>query len=1039
MVAALLLYNQSTSSDEDFIANFVARHDVLETLMRRLRTQDQHPEGSHQILVGPRGMGKSSLLRRLAIAVHADEQLKSRYIPLTFREEQYNVLSVGDFWRNCGESLAEWAEKTGQDMLAKRLDAALASAAWAGDDAPAEQFLAAVKQLDRRALLLVDNIDLILDAVPDDAHWSLRRHLQQWGGPIMIGAATHPLRQSADREAAFYEFFQPHHLEPLDERQTEQCMRALAMQRGEHGKPVIRVLNTQPERLKTLHALTGGNPRVLTLIYRLLETTESDAAMADLEILLDQVTPYYKARTEEYQTPLQRAVIDAIALHWDPITAAELSRLTNIAATTLPNLLTKLRKDGLIEVTEISGAATGHQIAERFLNIWYLMRHGTRRTKHKMRWLVGFLTIFYSSNELADIAARVRSPADRGRCHPDYAYAVGEAVRVALGEVDRVKGMSADEQKRMDTEKFIHHFSNILSCIKAEDRTGIITACDDTIAHFRDTEVLVWRTLVAVSQMIRGDSLSEMGDSTAAIAAYDDVVARFGDAEEPALREQAARALVRKGDVLSEMSDSTAAIATYDNVVARFGDAVEPALREQVAQALANKGDVLSEMSDSVAAVTTYDDVVARFGDAVEPALREQVANALVNKGFTLGQLGDSAAAAAAYDDVVARFGDAVEPALREQVARALVNKGDVLSAMGDNAAAVVAYDDVLGRFDDAVEPALREQVAIALVNKGVTSGRLGDSAAAIAAYNDVVARFGDADEPEYREQVATALTIMGLVLRQIGDNAAAIATCNDVIARFGDAQEPVMRKRVGVALVNKGIILRQMGDSEAAIAAYDDVVARFGDAVEPALRNQVARARISLANLLVDDRDDLAGAEALYNAAATTLPLLANGNLAWLCLLDDRLPDAQTLRETLGDLRPHGRSLLDAAIELARDNFGLAMDHLGAVLTGGLETGSFDFTIGLYRLVRLAERKGYGERLVGWLEETGLADQLAPLYVAVKAYVRGEQVLLDVNPEVRGPARIIHDRLAAARRYKQQAVQPTGKAGQRRGRPRKA
>ncbi len=129
----------------------------------------------------------------------------------------------------------------------------------------------------------------------------------------------------------------------------EKCMRALARRRGEHGEHVIRVLDQQPERLKTLHTLTEGNPLVLALIYRLLETAESDAAMADLEILLDQVTPYYKARIEEYQTPQQRAVIDAIALYWDPITTGHLSRITNVPSTTLSPLLIKLRKDGLIE------------------------------------------------------------------------------------------------------------------------------------------------------------------------------------------------------------------------------------------------------------------------------------------------------------------------------------------------------------------------------------------------------------------------------------------------------------------------------------------------------------------------------------------------------------------------------------------------------------------------------------------------------------------------------------------------------------------
>ena len=349
----LPLHNQTALSDDDFVASFVARHELLETLLRRLRAESID-DSRHYVLIGPRGMGKTSLLRRVAIAVNREPDLAARYVPLSFREEQYNVLSLGDFWRNCGEALAEWAEATGQADLANRLDADLLTGAWQDDEASAGRFNAELSSLQRRAVLLVDNIDLILDALSIESRWTLRRHLQARQGPIVIGAATQPLKQSADPDAAFYEFFEPEYLEPLDERQTEQCMRALARARGDGGDHVIEVLDRQPGRLRTLHTLTGGNPRVLALIYRLLEAGQSDEAMADLEILLDQVTPYYKARVEEYQTPQQRAVIDAIALHWDPITTGELARATSIATTTLSPLLIRFRRDGLIENVETS-------------------------------------------------------------------------------------------------------------------------------------------------------------------------------------------------------------------------------------------------------------------------------------------------------------------------------------------------------------------------------------------------------------------------------------------------------------------------------------------------------------------------------------------------------------------------------------------------------------------------------------------------------------------------------------------------------------
>jgi hypothetical protein len=126
--------------------------------------------------------------------------------------------------------------------------------------------------------------------------------------------------------------------------------------------------------------------------------------------------------------------------------------------------------------------------------------------------------------------------------------------------------------------------------------------------------------------------------------------------------------------------------------------------------------------------------------------------------------------------------------------------------------------------------------------------------------------------------------------------------------------------------------------------------------------------------------------------------------------------------------------ALLDAALELAGDNFGAAVEHLGAALDAGLtaiEAGFFD---DLLRLLRLAEARGYGDRLIAWFESSGHADKYAPIYAALVAYVRGERFLLDVNPEVRRPAREIFDKLTAPRRNARRDERPAKPKPARRG-----
>ncbi|HSK40086.1 MAG TPA: AAA family ATPase, partial [Arenibaculum sp.] len=411
-MTGIAIYDPRRLSERDFLQGFTARHELVGFLLTQLRLSGARGEARHRVIVGQRGMGKTSLLRRLAIGMAQDPELADTLLPLTFREEQYTVRTLAHFWRTCGEALAEWLERSGDAAGAERLDRELAMPAWQEADSAGEAFLEHVSRTGRRPVLLVDNLDLVLDALPDDQHWQLRRTLQDDGGPIVFGAATLAPRQSGDSRAAFYEFFRIDVLEPLSEAELLQCMRHLAAARGEAGRPVAAILDKEPQRLRVLHTLSGGNPRILALIYQLLERAESETVFADLEVLLDQLTPLYKARVEELRTELQRSILDAVALHWDPITSHDIAVATGVEITTVSSQLSRLKNFGLVEEVPTSGARAGYQLTDRFFNVWYLMRHGTRRTRQKMRWLTAFLQTFYTYEDLTRLRERLaRDPA----------------------------------------------------------------------------------------------------------------------------------------------------------------------------------------------------------------------------------------------------------------------------------------------------------------------------------------------------------------------------------------------------------------------------------------------------------------------------------------------------------------------------------------------------------------------------------------------------------------------------------------------------
>jgi len=404
-------FNSGTQKESDFLAGFIARQDSLRFFLAQLRNVFPKQAGRHQLIVAPRGYGKTSLLRRIKIAVRDKKEFNERFIALAFREEQHNVISLDIFWRNCLQSLLEareeeraseaeltfldnlWSRSTPRSFLPR--DEQDGDPIW-------QSFADYCSRLDRRPILLIDNLDTLLAGIPDIHQWTLRSILQRPDGPIMIAAASKFPEAINDPSTPFHDFFRLNTLKALSDKEVLACLSELAKRRGEKGHPVRMMLENDPGRITSLNTMAGGNPRTLGVLYSVLESHMSDDVLAQLTAMLDTFTGWYQARTEEL--PLQsRAVFDALALNWDPMTAAAIGTVTGLDTSTVSSHLNRLEKTGYAEVVPLSKKRKGrnaYQVSERFFNIWYLMRNGSRHTRQKIRFLTIFLRSCFSTKEL---------------------------------------------------------------------------------------------------------------------------------------------------------------------------------------------------------------------------------------------------------------------------------------------------------------------------------------------------------------------------------------------------------------------------------------------------------------------------------------------------------------------------------------------------------------------------------------------------------------------------------------------------------------
>ena len=394
-------YNPHLLRREALLESFVARQPLLDEILDDLRRGGKQ----HHLLIGPRGSGKTTFLLRLGFAIEDDKKLARRAIALRFPEEQYNVGQLSDFWLNCADALVDALERRGDQDAVRELEKQIEiiEALPEADRAPEGLKLLTdwTHKSKRNLILLVDNLDLILDRL-DAAHWPMRETFSADNGLVLVGASSSFIQDTFAYESPFYDFFNVHDLGPL----TEAEGRALILRLAEttHTPHVKDVIESDPGRFTALFILSGGSPRTLTLLHGVLAREQTSRAEEDLEHLLDTVTPYYKARFDDLPVQSQ-LIVNAVALHWHPMTAAECAAETRIDVSQVSAQLNRLVRQGVL--SKVPGAEPhklSFQVTERFFNIWYLMR-ASRRMRRKLLWLVNFLHAFYGEAEVERRAA----------------------------------------------------------------------------------------------------------------------------------------------------------------------------------------------------------------------------------------------------------------------------------------------------------------------------------------------------------------------------------------------------------------------------------------------------------------------------------------------------------------------------------------------------------------------------------------------------------------------------------------------------------
>ena len=979
-------YNPHLLSDRELKQVFIARQEILKSLISDISRSDDLSPPAHHLVIGQRGMGKSTLLRRLGMELRTTG-LAKRFIPLNFAEEQHvEIDRLSRFWLNCLDSLADALEAENKDAKVEALDAQIEKLDITGTDEQEkeritrEAFLAEIAKLGRRPVLFVDNLHLLLGRLSKES-FQLRGFFTKPGAPIVVGASTvspHDTKahQKAfdEHAAAFYDGFKPRTLHRLSVDEVREIIAGLA--RAEENTAALNKLPAETGRLMALRDLTGGNPRTAFLLYGLFAGGLSEDIYQDLEHLLDGITPLYQSYLEQLPE-LSQIIVGVLARNQRPMTAAEVTERGSLKRASVSPQLGRLEDLGLVERVDLQRTKKeGYQIAERFFNLWFILRFASRRERARLRCLARFLKDFYTPKQLA---AEASSMLNRGSLQ-------GPQIEMALALHDSLdpEDLKAHQLRLKAHLDFIEEMKGV-----REKITELIDLKDIEPSTFEFAELKE-----KLRQVVpKGAKTTPKEFVNLVLESPSLLPGSIGNLDRNTIAQS-------KPDLKEFESLVVQIIVTQDKLLAPLPAETRDWLKRILRDGLLKNWHDAEDL-ERLLADHSHEELFDLILTSASSEAKNSYSNSLTHTILELRLQG-------VHDRGIRYWLASTDCEQLGWYSGSIFTLRSILKESPDNAMVWSHLGTLIAEYQGNYEEAEQAyQKAIAIDSKNShTWSNLG------ALLNNHLARYDEAEEANHKALVinpknSIAWYNLGIILE---NHRAFYEQAEQAYRRAIDSNPEDADPWRNLADLLVRNCKNRHQEAEEAYRRAISINPYYADPWN------------SLGNLQMDFLGDFIAAKYSFQMALTLNPQndFPRHNLAFL--ERDFLSDQESAREVCSGLHQPDfiqdtQALHEALFSAYDENWGQSAKHLTSALNlinGHLPNETQD---DWFRAAAVFLHIGYGDRLVDLLKETGAATSLLPFYEAIQAHnSNGRTYLQDIEPEARPAAQKIFDHIEQRR-----------------------
>jgi tetratricopeptide (TPR) repeat protein len=381
-------------SKAELLEKTLAGRKELVDYLEKLVAESATTGNKHQhLMIGPRGSGKTHVLRVLYNRVSRRKELKKKLTIAYLCEDEYGIASFLDFIIRLLRAFIKWDPEYSA-YLKDEIDK-LKKVPPYDQEKTAQQIL--LNHIGKTTcLIIVENISNIFTGMEIQGQRRLRDMLQQYGNFTIMASNQALFKDIQSEDKPFHNFFNITHLKRLTSDEAMLFLKSIA--EWESKSSLLKFLD-EPEgkgRIRAIYEITAGNHRLLVTFYQFLKTDYKNRLSQHFVKTINDLIPYYQSFMDMLSA-LQQKIVQYLCQKRRPSSVKEIAENCFSSQNTISKQISNLVRLKYVDAASTSGRETFYELAEPLLRICFEVKENRGGP---VKLFIDFLGNLFSANEI---------------------------------------------------------------------------------------------------------------------------------------------------------------------------------------------------------------------------------------------------------------------------------------------------------------------------------------------------------------------------------------------------------------------------------------------------------------------------------------------------------------------------------------------------------------------------------------------------------------------------------------------------------------